>query len=845
MNMSSLKTNMPPKTLKLSGSANAGNTIHGVSPVVTLEETEAGVEISIKDVDGVKNATISHGKDGKDGVDGQNGYTPVKGVDYFDGKDGYTPVKGVDYFDGKDGVDGKDGKDGTDVDLTDYATKEYVDEKVAEGGSGGGVTSWNDLEDKPFYETGGESELLLKNSISFTMVSGSGRISPGALGFTPVTGNKYRVEISFTSPLYGNVVIDETVTATSETGFSIDNANGKLKNFYKSPMAGWAIEFNSMGVSSGTCNLRISENSYTIKHLDEKFIPESIATKEYVDNQIAEHADSDIVVAWKNVTDKPFQENVFEREVYSKTSVVATVSSGIASFMFSSFSPVAGLRYKVEVKNASGGATLCYGIYVAESSTNMICERQNNITRLTNTMNSWTINFSVSGVSILSCNLSISETSEECSIYESYIPETIARTNYVDEKFNELAEKEVDLTDYATKEYVDEKVAEGGGSSGGVTSWNDLEDKPFGSEVVESTIEFNGDLTGYEIYPIDSTTSYVKMSDSTPTVDELIGQTVSYYLSTTGGFDEFEITSDLMVTESGATAILVPELGMPVVILTESEFPEYGLPKGLFYLYAEADGVKFYAQSISGLSALKEIIATLDEKYIPESVFDKIDDASNNFIDVTALPSTGIAKGKIYRVVDRAVKLTGTGEVDPEVTVHCVEELPETGDPDDNVYYYNVKEKALYQFYFNQADGVKLWAKETRYKVCNDDGNINVEHTGSMAQYVLITPKLYVYDVEWNCIGIDSGDGLRSEVFNTTLNTASGDYSHAEGYRTHATGTYGHAEGYRTTSSAWASHAEGSDTTASGTSSHAEGSGTTASNSGSHAEGADTTASGQ
>ena len=46
------------------------------------------------------------------GEDGEDGYTPVKGVDYFDGKDGYTPVKGKDYFDGKDGKDGKNGKDG-------------------------------------------------------------------------------------------------------------------------------------------------------------------------------------------------------------------------------------------------------------------------------------------------------------------------------------------------------------------------------------------------------------------------------------------------------------------------------------------------------------------------------------------------------------------------------------------------------------------------------------------------------------------------------------------------------------------------------------------------------------
>lgn len=50
-----------------------------------------------------KNVGIIQGPAGKDGVDGTNG------------NDGYTPVKGVDYFDGtngKDGTNGEDGKDG-------------------------------------------------------------------------------------------------------------------------------------------------------------------------------------------------------------------------------------------------------------------------------------------------------------------------------------------------------------------------------------------------------------------------------------------------------------------------------------------------------------------------------------------------------------------------------------------------------------------------------------------------------------------------------------------------------------------------------------------------------------
>lgn len=51
---------------------------------------------------------------GDKGENGDDGYTPIKGIDYRDGIDGYTPVKGRDYRDGKDGRDGRDGVDGKD-----------------------------------------------------------------------------------------------------------------------------------------------------------------------------------------------------------------------------------------------------------------------------------------------------------------------------------------------------------------------------------------------------------------------------------------------------------------------------------------------------------------------------------------------------------------------------------------------------------------------------------------------------------------------------------------------------------------------------------------------------------
>lgn len=88
----------------------------GLSPVVTMTESDAGVTIVVTDVQGTKMAIVRNGpqglrgEPGKDGRDGLDGYTPIKGKDYFDGKDGspgangkdgvdgHTPVKGTDYF---------------------------------------------------------------------------------------------------------------------------------------------------------------------------------------------------------------------------------------------------------------------------------------------------------------------------------------------------------------------------------------------------------------------------------------------------------------------------------------------------------------------------------------------------------------------------------------------------------------------------------------------------------------------------------------------------------------------------------------------------------------------------
>lgn len=94
---------------------------------------------------------------------------------------------------------------------------------------------------------------------------------------------------------------------------------------------------------------------------------------------------------------------------------------------------------------------------------------------------------------------------------------------------------------------------------------------------------------------------------------------------------------------------------------------------------------------------------------------------------------------------------------------------------------------------------------------------------------------------------IKAGTGQFAEIFNDNpehYNTASGDYSHAEGYNTTASRSSAHAEGDGTGAQGPYSHAEGNYSITSGVSAHAEGTHSFASGSNSHAEGFYTNASG-
>lgn len=146
------------------------NEIEGVSDRV--DDLEA-IDYDGKIASGVQTYVNAHkeelrGAPGEPGPKGDDGYTPIKGVDYRDGvdgepgpkgDDGYTPRKGVDYFDGQPGEKGDDGfspsakvervSNGAKIIITD---KSGTSEAIVNDGQGGGTADsidWSKVENKP------------------------------------------------------------------------------------------------------------------------------------------------------------------------------------------------------------------------------------------------------------------------------------------------------------------------------------------------------------------------------------------------------------------------------------------------------------------------------------------------------------------------------------------------------------------------------------------------------------------------------------------------------------------------------------------------------------------------
>lgn len=154
--------------------------------------------------------------------------------------------------------------------------------------SGGGVTSWNDLEDRPFGEVTEYAELLHEARVFETPI---GYVFNAVLDFDAVIGEEYTVTIDgneYTAVAEvrddGNTYIGDYGTDGAECSFSI-----KVK--------GGMSMIEGEGAKDGSI-VSISGLRKETKQLDEKFIPDTIARVKDIPEGFGG--------SWNDLADKPF-----------------------------------------------------------------------------------------------------------------------------------------------------------------------------------------------------------------------------------------------------------------------------------------------------------------------------------------------------------------------------------------------------------------------------------------------------------------------------------------------------------------------------------------------------------
>ena len=408
-----------------------------------------------------------------------------------------------------------------------------------------------------------------------------------------------------------------------------------------------------------------------------------------------------------------------------------------------------------------------------------------------------------------------------------------------------------------------DNLPEGGG--GGVTSWNDLTDKPFGE--VPGLVELMPETAAVE-YP-DSPFGPAWMFTTAPVL--AVGET--YTVVYNGAAYECVGMSAPEGYDNDPKAVALGNFAVLGGTNTGEPFAMLVMPTYQQIMAIDFAGATSVTLSIKQASM---IVHPLDPKYLPEGVPCVIEGEKTLLMAERQLTVAGglayidsgapvMTAGKMYTIVWNGtwypcMAFDGSALLPGAVGFGNLAAL-DPSYPSTNTPFYGVAVDGVLQIV--PIDGseeitLAIWqgADEVR-KIdprCVDlsdvIGNVARNLRDGSQRGSLRTVDAAEESDEYTigtrafaCGGITKASGSEShaEGYKTT---ASGDASHAEGELTTAGGDDSHAEGSQTKASAWASHAEGRHTKAEGTYSHAEGRGATASGESSHAEGDGTTASG-
>lgn len=159
----------------------------------------------------------------------------------------------------------------------------------------GGVSSWNDLTDKPFYEEIAEVELYRNDSLAFSLLNGEDYMALINESIDIISGETYR--INWDGVDYTCVAFDmstDIVPAVMVGNLAIAGMEDTGEPFLIQRMRDESTDICVMGsyTSESSHSVTIYGSGNAVHTIDEKFIPDSIARK------------SD--VTWENLPDKPF-----------------------------------------------------------------------------------------------------------------------------------------------------------------------------------------------------------------------------------------------------------------------------------------------------------------------------------------------------------------------------------------------------------------------------------------------------------------------------------------------------------------------------------------------------------
>jgi hypothetical protein len=236
-------------------------------------------------------------------------------------------------------------------------------------------------------------------------------------------------------------------------------------------------------------------------------------------------------------------------------------------------------------------------------------------------------------------------------------------TNYIVKKksplidfTNELIDKKISPIE-VTVEKLQKRVEEGG-TSGGVSSWNDLTDKPFGEEGI-APIAWDGNTEGRDACTVeDSSFSLYKVDDRVFTVDQLDGATL--FMSYNGTESSQPITKD-MCFGNDSTVVCGEMMVMSSSVTGEVSITSASGNMSLSaVLNIPSTGTYFVDMSSMGLIMTRvefpAQLKQLDEKYIPDTIA-RVSDipaeaSEDEFIeflnDISIVEPLASASGEIY-----------------------------------------------------------------------------------------------------------------------------------------------------------------------------------------------------